>query len=51
MSPCTKAKGLKRSNYDVCLCSIAVLSSKIELEGKHEVPRILTAGDVTECGS
>jgi hypothetical protein len=41
-----KADTLRRLPFEKRLASL-----KVELKGKHEVPRILTAGDVAERGS
>ena len=44
--------GIKKgqTRYLVCPAAQAIPQSKIELKSKHEVPGILTAGDVAERG-
>src|ERR1700685_3751623 len=39
-----------QTRYLVCPAAQAIPQSKIELKSKHEVPGILTAGDVAERG-
>jgi hypothetical protein len=40
-----------QTHYHVCPSAAAITKLEIELESKHEVPRILTARDVAERGS
>jgi hypothetical protein len=43
--------GIKKGRQSVCPSAAAITKLEIELESKHEVPRILTARDVAERGS